>query len=554
MPSICHHIREHAVGIVVFISGLSILISGIVLVNPPYLQYFQLLVASQASIFAIVISVSAVSIQISSSEYSPLLAQAENSYEFINRYVLHFGISIFISIISLLIVNSSPPIELPQSLQKIGAASFASAATIYASYCFALLVGLKQDLLTAIDPEEYLSRQSESVTHSSFVGYQREKNKQGPSVKHPLLEIYLLAEQAIDERNPHLPQVALENLNIASKKPIKHSSDEYDFSDTFGYWGDLGTQIADQGMETVFRSWIFSINKVISAAVSCASDSVCKKGWETQRRVIERGMEADVVDDLMLREATKPLSDIIENERWGLAEYALSIYFGLVDTSLPKYNRLRGGSKEIVKKIIDLCDDAIKSDSEDYIKFSQSFEIEIIELTNNLLSPELHSEQQFFAEKLHNLALTSAKNNKTGDVKRFTRLLIELYFVTRHPDSVGARKSQVSFSEFIEYFQEIVDKGGTEGVYLAFEELEDYEEIDFEDYKERDFAAILEMDGDVNKNVCFSKIGDIMLNRSDAFAVMNEIQRELEVRSADYWFMSLRRGRERAGLVWALPD
>jgi uncharacterized membrane protein len=95
--------RQHIFGVISV--ALGVLVAGICLklgikANS---EVFQALIISQASVLGIVISFGILSIQISTKEYTPLITRIFQEDHFLSNKIWLFGISIFLSLLFLLL-------------------------------------------------------------------------------------------------------------------------------------------------------------------------------------------------------------------------------------------------------------------------------------------------------------------------------------------------------------------------------------------------------------------------------------------------------------------
>ncbi|NLV10246.1 hypothetical protein GOC74_09925 [Halomicrobium mukohataei] len=538
--------------------GILLGIPLILLENPPVDQYLQLLVGTQASIFAIVISVSIVSIQISSSEFGSLLAQFKESYNFIERYVMHFGTSIFISISSLIIVPSALPFSLPSVILDTGFFILAGSATAYAAYNFQLLQDLREEILDAINPEEILKQKQSTVTTSDFLEYRHLSKEDQDTSKHPLFEMYILCDQAIQDGNTHIQSVALRELKLATKKPIADGVDLSEITTTLDYWREFGNRFIEKKSETLLRIWMRSFTELFNTSFEQGHQDV-EQLVEIQRGIMIKCINAGLGDAALFEKSVTPLEQVqIENSNPFLTAYfeilrheIESHSIGYSDDGNPiTIPKLTDQADVLLSALFDFFGGIIEADPKIHQDRFTMFLREVEEVIDSLSSPELHESQKDIYEKLISSAQYAADSGNQEYVHSITRLIIELYFVTRNSDTVGGQKHKLSIDKYKSGLLTVVESGGAEGVYSAFEEIQTYDEIAFDDIEDGSYVSLANAPEEVDTIFEFSNIGDVILNRDDALDVMDEMQEYLERKNGEFWLYSMSSDNRDAGLSW----
>ncbi|MFC6733555.1 MULTISPECIES: hypothetical protein [unclassified Haladaptatus] len=239
------------------VSGVVAVGMGLLSVAYPTLatsRLFELLALMQASFLAIVISVSLLSVQITSSRGAPLLADLYRDRVF-SRLLVRFGTSI---LVALALFGMVPHLSGP-ALR----ASAVAAGVGTAGYSFLSLLKLEGRLLSFLDPEPVLTDLVDRVSFDRYRTFATRRREEGRGARNPALEIFQIAQTSLDNRDHYGALQAVAALKSATAQILAQYGDVADAEQVaaagsihklFDYWNRIAVQAVESGADDVLHA------------------------------------------------------------------------------------------------------------------------------------------------------------------------------------------------------------------------------------------------------------------------------------------------------------
>lgn len=245
-------IRRRAVP--VFAGGL-VGIFSVVPSSFPAQQLFETLVIAQASLLAIVISVSMMSMQVSTNQFAPQLSQLYRESSF-NAIITRFGLSILLD----LALFALPTPWLGQTVVR---AFIVGLVVGVASWAFVALLDIEDRLLVFLNPDPVLSSLVDSVSFERYHHFSVERREEGQLARNPILEIFQLAQTSLEQRDNYSALRAVDALDEATEQLLAEyaalSEDRQqetapDIHKLFDYWNRVADLAIERGADDVLHA------------------------------------------------------------------------------------------------------------------------------------------------------------------------------------------------------------------------------------------------------------------------------------------------------------
>lgn len=334
----------------------------------PYLSILELLILGMASILAIVISVGLLSVQLAASEYTPLVVRSKNNYSYIFKYFLIFIFSISFSLLSYLLISSTIPSESLRSELplQLGASVFFATSVGIAVFAILTIQDIFEDTLSAIDRENILENISSEVSIEDVSDYLVKRESEGDAVRHPLLVVYIMAKEKLNEGDTHGCRESINHLTKATQNILLETENrdntavsEDGMKDLFEFWTDLGYLSVENDMRTISWYWISSFHKVMNTCLENAPAKIVERALSTYREVTLR-----IVAEIGLGDEPDELLYILEKsinkDRWDIFESSLSTSHAIISQGLR--DRFSESSEELLNELFDSWGRVLEAD------------------------------------------------------------------------------------------------------------------------------------------------------------------------------------------------
>lgn len=271
----------------------------------------QVLIVSQASILAIVVSVGFLSVQITANQFTPLVTRIHKQEDFLGGVIRLYGISVFIAICMFIL---SPNIPESASLLR----SLSVALPIYtASVNFMYLNTIKDKVYSHLDPTHLLTRLENEVDMDEYYQFisSEEDEQENEERSISIQTIYLIGIRAFDEQDIYTAKQTVNSLAKSTKALFDQYSsqsqqdkpDVEGFSDLFDYWNNLGeTAITTGGEESCTQL----IKKQCEISQYAISNGLDEGGEQAVKSLVETCRLASTEGGLMV-EHCQEIGDVI---------------------------------------------------------------------------------------------------------------------------------------------------------------------------------------------------------------------------------------------------
>lgn len=221
----------------------------------PAQPLFETLVIAQASLLAIVISVSMMSMQVSTNRFAPQLSQLYRESSF-NAIIARFGLSILLD----LTLFGLPAVWLNRGLVRPIAVG---AVVGVAAWAFVSLLDIEERLLVFLNPEPVLDSLVESVSFERYQSFSANRREEGPVARNPVLEIFQLAQTSLEGNDSYGALRAVDALAEATERllggyadlpPDRRDDAEASVHKLFDYWNRVADEVADRGADDVLHA------------------------------------------------------------------------------------------------------------------------------------------------------------------------------------------------------------------------------------------------------------------------------------------------------------
>jgi hypothetical protein len=234
------------------------LLLGVASVIPssfPAQELFETLVIAQASLLAIVISVSMMSMQVSTNRFAPQLSQLYRERGF-NAIIARFGVSILLD----LALFALPAVWLSQPVVR---AVVVGLVTGVASWAFLSLLEIEERLLVFLNPEPVLDSLVTSVSFERYHAFSVTRREEGHVARNPILEILQVAETSLEQRDNYSALRAVDALDDATEQLLSGcaalSTERRDETASsvhklFDYWNRIADLAVERGADDVLHA------------------------------------------------------------------------------------------------------------------------------------------------------------------------------------------------------------------------------------------------------------------------------------------------------------
>jgi len=277
---------------------------------------FEVLIIGQASLLAIVLSVSLLSVQVSTTQYAPLLSRVYRNGTF-NTIMTKFGISILVAL------GFRTSISLMNGI-GVGVALGLSAGL--AAWSFQALFALEEELLSFLNPDPILDELVSETSLSRYRAFTDTHREEGRVARNPLLEIFQITRTAVEQNDNYSALRAVDALEQATKRliddlatlpPAEQRAAMESVHRLFDYWIQISRLTAQRGADDVLHALIEGLERIgertrdetvpeITARVVTALGRSCKhiqKSDRLERHYVERLSTFAVTEQQVVAEA-----------------------------------------------------------------------------------------------------------------------------------------------------------------------------------------------------------------------------------------------------------
>jgi hypothetical protein len=238
----------------VFAAGLV----GVLSVIPssfPAQQLFETLVIAQASLLAIVISVSMMSMQVSTNRFAPQLSRLYRESSF-NAIIARFGFSILLNL-ALFAVPT------PWVANQVVRGFVVALVVGVAAWAFIALLDIEDRLLVFLNPDPVLSSLVDGVSFERYHDFSIERREEGRVARNPILEIVQLAQTSLEQRDNYSALRAVDALDEATERLLadyaalpadRQRETAPDIHKLFDYWNRVADLAIERGADDVLHA------------------------------------------------------------------------------------------------------------------------------------------------------------------------------------------------------------------------------------------------------------------------------------------------------------
>jgi len=237
---------------------LAAVLVGVASVVPssfPAQPLLETLVIAQASLLAIVISVSMMSMQVSTNRFAPQLSQLYRESSF-NAIIARFGLSILLD----LALFALPVAWVGRTLVRVGVVGLVVGV---ASWAFVSLLDIEDRLLVFLNPEPVLDSLVASVSFDRYHAFSVNRREEGRVARNPILEIFQLAETSLEQRDSYSALRAVDALDEATEKLLsgyaalpedRRTETASSVHKLFDYWNRVADLAVERGADDVLHA------------------------------------------------------------------------------------------------------------------------------------------------------------------------------------------------------------------------------------------------------------------------------------------------------------
>ncbi|WP_267643712.1 hypothetical protein [Haloarchaeobius amylolyticus] len=258
----------------------------------PAAATLRTLVLAQASLLAIVVSVSLLSIQVAG-DATPLVSYIYRSRGY-QDIIARFGLSIVVSLALFGVVGALGG-GLPQGIAVgLGVA--------LAAWSFLALLAVENRLLAFIDPEPVLEELVDAVSFERFDRFDSDRVERGVVGRNPVLEIYQLARRKLDSYDEYGALRAVVALDRATVRiiegyaatPPEGRADSLDsLHKLFDYWDQIAAAAVEDGADDVLHAIVDAEATAAITAIEHELPDVPVHAVEALGRFRRLAVEAD---------------------------------------------------------------------------------------------------------------------------------------------------------------------------------------------------------------------------------------------------------------------
>jgi len=221
----------------------------------PAQQLFETLAIAQASLLAIVISVSMMSMQVSTNRFAPQLSQLYRESSF-NAIIARFGLSILFDLA--LFAVPTAWMNLPPTRAVI-----VGLVTGVAAWAFVSLLEIEERLLVFLNPDPVLESLVETVSFDRYHAFSVNRREEGQVARNPILEIFQIAQTSLEQRDNYSALRAVDALDDATERLLSEYAarpadvqreTESSIHKLFDYWNRIADLAVEWGSDDVLHA------------------------------------------------------------------------------------------------------------------------------------------------------------------------------------------------------------------------------------------------------------------------------------------------------------
>ncbi|MEF8863058.1 MAG: hypothetical protein V5A40_15105 [Haloarculaceae archaeon] len=454
------------------LAGVLVGVASLVPSTFPTQPLLETLVIAQASLLAIVISVSMMSMQVSTNRFAPQLSQLYRESSF-NAIIARFGLSILLD----LVLFALPTPWMGRTAVRVGVVGLVIGV---ASWAFVSLLDIEDRLLVFLNPEPVLESLVDSVSFDRYHAFSVDRREEGPVARNPILEIFQLAQTSLEQRDNYSALRAVDALEEATERLLE------------GYAGlseDRQTETASS-VHKLFDYW----NRVADLAVDRGADDVLHAIVDAERAIGREAIDLDLptaatgaVDAVFHFCAVALANNRLESGYHATLGDLLSASLdaGMLDVARRAVTDIARLSRLVDRRDDDLlvaADDRITPHKEFFDNWAYFLDVHQSRLgTDQCQSLYVHFERQYrdvreeavadgrgddldrvASPGFRDVGIAAAAADVQWVVSRTTEHLLELARLTERPPD-----------PYMDHIRRIVEAGGGDGVYDAIHRLRD---------------------------------------------------------------------------------
>jgi hypothetical protein len=237
------------------LAGLLVGIASTVPRSFPAQSLFETLVLAQASLLAIVVSVSMLSMQVSTNRFAPQLAQLYRESGF-NAIIARFGVSILLDL-ALFALPASAVASIPTRAVVVGLAVGA------ASWAFVWLLEVEERLLVFLNPEPVLDTLVDSVSFERYHDFSVTRREEGRVSRNPILEIHQIVQTSLEQGDNYSALRAIDALEEATEVLLseyaslpaeRRRETAESLHKLFDYWNRIADRAVEEGADDTLHA------------------------------------------------------------------------------------------------------------------------------------------------------------------------------------------------------------------------------------------------------------------------------------------------------------
>jgi len=221
----------------------------------PAQSLFRTLVIAQASLLAIVVSVSMMSMQVSTNRFAPQLSQLYRESGF-NAIIARFGVSILVDLALF---------ALPAAWAGLSPVRGIVVGVVVglASWAFVSLLEIEDRLLVFLNPDPVLASLVDAVSFERYHAFSVNRREEGQVARNPILEIVQLAETSLEQRDNYSALRAVDALDEATERllsgyaalPVdRRRETASSVHKLFDYWNRVADLAVERGADDVLHA------------------------------------------------------------------------------------------------------------------------------------------------------------------------------------------------------------------------------------------------------------------------------------------------------------
>lgn len=256
------------------------LVTGVASAVPsmfPAQPLFQTLVIAQASLLAIVVSVSMMSMQVSTNRFAPQLSQLYRESGF-NAIIARFGLSILLD----LSLFALPAGWIDRVLVRV---LIVATVVGVASWAFVSLLEIEERLLVFLNPDPVLDSLVASVSFERYHAFSVDRHEEGRVARNPILELYQVVQTSLEQNDNYSALRGVDALDEATERLLSE----------YASLSAAGRAETASSVHKLFDYW----NRIADAAVERGADDVLHAVVEAEaevgREAVDLGLTAAAV-------------------------------------------------------------------------------------------------------------------------------------------------------------------------------------------------------------------------------------------------------------------